>query len=189
MPENPNKRRETGAWRSGATQRLNEDGSMRHRRSELMAIAMADGVTSADAWEHIEDNEGELPKRREYGRGAYRVQCAQGASFKRRLAQLKEEREKLMADDIYGDAKWAAKQIYRVATAKGDIAGMQKAATLLADIAKSQGAATPGSGRGPGRPATPSMAEFEAANGRSSPEELARKYGVSKARETDEIPM
>lgn len=129
--------------------RILPDGSIGNAKIELYALILADDVPGPDAWRAAG-----YDVERQAG---YRRKIHMTEEFQRRLAQLQEERNRLMAEDPYGRAEWMAGQLYRVAIAKGDVSGMTKAADMQLKISMAKGgasgaAAQPAADAGPPKP-------------------------------------
>lgn len=128
--------------------KLNADGTLSNPKMEEFVILWASGLTQHEAWIAIgKENKG--------GQGDYRRQVVRNRFLQERLEMLVAEREELTAQGIWGRLEWQAGQNYRLACAKGDLAGMTKATELLMKVAErseTPAAAPAEKGRGPGAP-------------------------------------
>lgn len=132
----------------GALQfKISADGSISNLRLERLALMMADEVPVATAWKTLGGNN-------DGGSFDYRKKVEAEPRFAARVAELIAEREELMTDDLYGEAKWMANQMWREGRAKADTTLMTKAADMRMKILEKEDArrgASEGT-RGPGAP-------------------------------------
>ena len=147
---------------------------------------MADGIKLTEAWAAVPGPDGKMGVNDGWS-ATYRNQNVECDAFQQRLATLTAEKTSTLADTIFGDSIWAAKQVYRLALLKLDLKTMQSAAAQLLEVAKLQAAAAPGqqgnvpledATRGPGRPSTRN------ANANRSPAQIKRELMAIK-REPD----
>lgn len=128
-----------------------EDGAISNPKVERFALMLADDVVPATAWRTLGgSNDG--------GSFAYRKKIETDERFLERLRGLKDEREILMADDLFGEAKWMARQMWREARAKGDSTLMKNAADMRMKILEKEDARSSAGDpapRGPGAPVAP----------------------------------
>lgn len=138
--------------------KLEEDGSLSNKRVERYVCLLADGVDEPTAWKAT------LPaKSRSKKQGgdswSYRKNIHRSPAFKARLERLMAEKAELTAENngIWGDLRWQAKQLYRMAVSSADLKAMESATRLLLQVATKGGVGgeTPAAAepeRGPGAP-------------------------------------
>lgn len=130
----PKKAKTTPSWApaDGWTIEIHADGTLNHDDLEQLACLMADDLTGPEAWKA-------LGKANDGSPGAKRRFAEKHPVFVARLAILRNERTTLEnGDQIFGEVRWMAKQLWRSARAKNDIKAMGEAAKLAFDIAKHQ---------------------------------------------------
>lgn len=115
---------------------------------EQFVLLWANGLTEHEAWRAIgKENTGP--------QGNYRRHVVRNRFFKERLEALLAEREALTSKGIWGQLEFQANQNFRLAAAKNDLPGMQKATELLLRVAE-RTETPPASGaepkKGPGAP-------------------------------------
>lgn len=90
-----------------------EDGALSNPRMERYALYLVDEVPHTVAWPLTGG-------RMTGGSNQYRRKVEAYPPFAARVAALKQEKEDLMADDLYGEAKYMAMQMWREARATGN---------------------------------------------------------------------
>lgn len=113
--------------------RQGEDGALSNPKAELYALMLGEGVASKTAcWDMaMATPRGNLPS------GRYRQTVNQSPALKARVAQLIEERERLMTTgDLRDQMLWQANQLWRRGCAMNDVRLMERATTLLFDLEK-----------------------------------------------------
>lgn len=130
----PKKAKTTPSWApaDGWTIEIHADGTLNHDDLEQLACLMADDLTGPEAWKA-------LGKANDGSPGAKRRFAEKHPVFVARLAILRNERTTLEnGDQIFGEVRWMAKQLWRSARAKNDIKAMSEAVKLMFDIGKHQ---------------------------------------------------
>jgi hypothetical protein len=139
------------AQREALTFTQREDGSLTNANMERYCLVLAEGLEPVEAWKAI-------GKKNQGGSVDYRKRVEAYAPFVARLASLTAEREELMKDDLFGEMKWMANQLWREARAKGDTAGATKAAELRWKILEKESAMrTVAPDQPAGRPGKPAV--------------------------------
>lgn len=127
------------------------DGAIGNPKLERYALFLVDDVPGPDAWRAI-------GKRNEGGSMAYRRVVESHPVFQARLADLKAEKERLMTDELFGETKWMAAQMWREARCTANSTMMQKAAEFRMKIMEREVAlAEKDGGSLPGKPGKPSI--------------------------------
>lgn len=161
----------SGQWEKIANVVVLEDGSVSPRGAELLALAQADGLRGGKA----SDCAG-------LKRGAYVSRIRASPVFDERVRVLTEERTKLEALGVEGEALWAVKQNWRLARAGGVVMEIHRATVLLVETTRTfLGVEKPGDAPaaapagdapakpGPGRPAhQPKALRFDIENMKSA---------------------
>lgn len=93
---------------------LAEDGSIKNQRIEAYALLLADDVHRATAWKLLGGNI-------EGGSAVYRKQIETDPVFQQRMRALRAEKELFMADELFGESKWQAAQLWREARNTGNL--------------------------------------------------------------------
>lgn len=123
---------------------MTEDGSLKNRRHEGMALLMAEGLSKQDAWTLIDGDNSKTGSRK------MRERILAHPVFKMRLETLMTEKEDLEKDPVFGQTLWMAQQLWRQAVAIGDVQLMERAAKLRFEVSKQMAASRPS-----GLPGTP----------------------------------
>lgn len=123
------------------------DGRLSRPAAERFALLMAEGLEPPAAWRA-------LGKKNDSGSLQYRKAIQDSPVFKVRLADLIAEKETLMQDVVFGEAKWMANQMWREARETGNATMMQKAAEMRWKIAERE---ADGGGREAGKPGKPAV--------------------------------
>lgn len=105
----------------------NEEGALTNKTLERYVLMIVDDIPRAEAWR-------QLGKKNAGGSFEYKKRCEAHPPFIARVAQLLAEKEELMADEVFGEAKWMARQMWRQARATENAAMMQKAADMRMKI-------------------------------------------------------
>ena len=138
----------------GLTIVVQEDGTLRPVRAEALVLAWADGFRGIEAW-RVSGG----------GSASYRSRIESNEVFRKRVAELAEERAKIETEGVLGEALWAAKQNWRLARQGGVVAEIHRATVLLVEVTRQMGGVAPArddegvppaegqvARRGPGRP-------------------------------------
>lgn len=129
----------------GARVVMDEDGSIKNRRIEGLALLMADGLTQQQAWTLTDGENSESGSRK------YRNRITAHPVFKLRLENLMSERDKLYDDPLFGESLWMANQMYRHAVAIADMSMLERAVKIRFEVSKAMAANRPSL---PGTPPT-----------------------------------
>lgn len=130
--------------------RLLEDGSISTKRIERYVLFQVDEVPAAKAWQLA-------GYRNEGGSLVYRRKVEAMPEYRERLETLLAEKAELMKDEVWGEAKQMANQLWREARATNDPKMMVEAAKMRLNIAEKEAVQRPQApaspGAGPGRTA------------------------------------
>lgn len=113
-----------------------DDGSLSYPLAERLALMMADGVADTDAWRI-------LGKENNSSGGRTRRAVLAHPVFKLRLEELMAEKAESEKDEVWGEPRWMAQQLWREARATGDLPLAQKAAEMRLRIAEKSQAEKP----------------------------------------------
>jgi hypothetical protein len=157
MPSGNSRKNESTIHERGDPKlKLLPDGSISNKRVERYILFLVDEVPGAQAWRLA-------GYRNEGGSLAYRRKIEALPEFQLRLDNLMREKAEVMADEVFGEAKHMASQLWREARALGDSKMMIDAAKMRLTIAEKEAGQRPAaetpSGRGPGRTAVENTAE------------------------------
>lgn len=140
-----------------------EDGAVTNERAERLALLVVDGLSENQAWKLL----GGKTSGRSW---EYFSDIRTNPNYKGRVQQLLEEKDAFMADDLYGEAKWMANQMWREARATNNSTMMQKAAEMRMKIAEREADRAPAPQTGvlnqrPGKPSVENPQTFTGAEG------------------------
>jgi hypothetical protein len=114
--------------------KLSEDGAIATVIAEQLALMVADGVKLTDAWRA-------LGKTNTGGMLAYRQNIERDPVYIARVETLMAEKDLVLKDDVWGEMRWMALQLWREARAARDYKLMEKAADMRMKVADRQASA------------------------------------------------
>lgn len=117
--------------------KLHPDGRLSNSKMELTALAVADGLKAMKHWRVVNGFIAHPPSdARNYSRYLYAAVKTPG--FMKRVEILTAEREIVLAEPIWGEVKWDAMTLFRIARETNDLAMMAKGADILFKVAAAQ---------------------------------------------------